>query len=438
LVRKHFFEKIDYQKTIYISEVKIMADEKEYVKIEDVDSAEKMKDFVDNTNLFIEKQKETIETQAKELEDAKAERARIITDLDGVIQINKKDWSKDESDEGDLYRFGMFLSALQHNDRKTLVELGASTVKNMNKNQPVVEKATSGVGSPLTGDGQGTATAQYLVPQIIYSPNIMRTMMLQSEIIPKFTHMPMTGRLVKIPAELTQSSFTHVTNEVTDKTESAPTYTYVDLTAETYAFWVAVTEEFMDDTMVDMAALIRSYAVEALQTLIEGQICNGSTGATGIMQESGCTDSVIDSSSIEDITWDDLHDMIALLTTGKKRAGAAFIMHPTIWDRLRMLQDGVGRYFFDLQQEIRRSAFGYPVYLTDNTPALTDDAASTAFVIFGNPKYALWGTLLGMEMRYFDQTYYTMLVDENFFRCRVRQAYDVGLPGNFVLLKTNA
>ncbi len=419
-----------------------MADKPKYEKIEDVDSAEKMKSFVDNTNLFIESQNETITAQALLLEESKAERGRIIKDLDGVIQINKKNWSKEKSPEGDLYRFAQYLMALQKNDTKTLSELGAKQLKIHGVDnivaKDIVLKAENELGSPLTGDGQGTATALYLVPQIIYSANILRTMMTASEIIPQLRAIPMAGRLIKYPTELTQSEFTHVTNEITDKTESAPTYSYLDLTAETYAFWVAVTDEFMQDTMVDIAALIRSYAIEALQNLIEGQVLNGSTGATGIMQESGCTDSVIDSPSIANITWDDLHDMIAKLTTDKQRRGASFIMHPTIWDRLRMQQDGVGHYFFDLQQSLSRRAFGYPVLLSDNIPALAADAVSTAFVIFGNLDYALWGIRTGMEMKYFDATFYAMRNDENFFRIRTRQAYDVGLPGNFVLLKTAA
>ena len=77
-----------------------------YEKIEDVDSAEKMKSFVDNTNLFIENQNQTIETQTKEIEEGKAERGRLAKDLDGIIQINKNKWQEPDPEKNADYQLG--------------------------------------------------------------------------------------------------------------------------------------------------------------------------------------------------------------------------------------------------------------------------------------------------------------------------------------------
>ena len=76
--------------------------------------------------------------------------------------------------------------------------------------------------------------------------------------------------------------------------------------------------------------------------------------------------------------------------------------------------------------------------LSDNVPELTDSAAATAFVGFGNFKYALWGIRMGLEFKYFDETMYAVQDDENFFRVRTRQAFVVGIPANFARLASAA
>jgi HK97 family phage major capsid protein len=408
--------------------------------------------FVDGTNAAIEQLKaaeaekqKAIDALAGENKELKAETTRLKNDLSGVIQINKINWEKSDSAEGADYRLGKYFAAFKLKDFKTMYNLGGRAVRSTeNKvidiwpkvSDRMVEKAD--LGTPLTGDASGT-DAQYLVPQTIYDASILRTLMVNSEIIPKLDKRNMSGRLHRIPKEVTAVSFTVVTDEVTGKTETNPTWTYVDLTAETYAFWVGVTDELLEDTFTDIGAQIRIQAVEALQNTIEGQILDGSgSPATGLLRHASVNYVNMGSTSIADVSWGDLNNCIAALTTQKKKVGACWMMHPTVWDVLITDQDAMGRYFWDPANAGPRTARGYPVLLSDNMPDTSDSAASKAFLAFGNPYYMLWGIRMGMEMKYFDQTMYAVTNDENFWRVRTRQAFNIGIAANFAVLRTAA
>lgn len=420
--------------------------------MDEIKTPEQLKAFVDVTNTSIEqlkvqeaeKQKQ-IETLANENKEQKAEITRLKNDLSGVIQINKINWEKNDSKEGWDYKLGKYFAAFKQRDINTMYRLGGRKVfADQNKVHDVwtkvadrvVEKAD--MGTPLTGDATGT-DAQYLVPQIIYDQAILKTLMVESDIIPRLSKRNMTGRLHRITVQGTQPTFTYVTNEVTDKTEANPTWTKVDLECETYAFWVGVTDELIEDTFADIGAQIREDAVEALQNTIEEQILDGSgSPATGVLRATSVNFVNMASTSIADVSWGDLNNCIAELTTKKKKAGACWMMHPTVWDVLITDQDAQGRYFWDPAGAGPLTARGYPVLLSDNMPSTSDSEASKAFIAFGNPKYLLWGVRMGLEMRYFDQTMYAVQDDENFWRVRTRQAFKVGIDANYAVLRTAA
>jgi HK97 family phage major capsid protein len=408
--------------------------------------------FVDGTNAAIEQLKaaevekqKAIDALASENKELKAETTRLKNDLSGVIQINKINWEKNDSAEGADYRLGKYFAAFKLKDFKTMYALGGRAVRSDdNKIHDIWTKVSDRIvsktdlGTPLTGDATGT-DAQYLVPQTIYDTSILRTLMVNSEIIPKLDKRNMSGRLHRIPKEVTPVSFTVVSTEISGKTEANPTWTYVDLECETYAFWVGVTDELMEDTFADIGAQIRIQSVEALQNTIEGQILDGSgSPATGVLRHASVNYVNMSSTSIADVSWGDLNNCIAALTTQKKKAGACWMMHPTVWDVLITDQDAMGRYFWDPANAGPRTARGYPVLLSDNMPDTSDSAASKAFLAFGNPYYMLWGIRMGMEMKYFDQTMYAVTNDENFWRVRTRQAFNIGIAANFAVLRTAA
>lgn len=419
-----------------------------------VDSAEKLQSWIDNADKLFAEQKQKIETleadkeeREKQLEELKAENMRMKEDFASSLNALQAAPSTEADKLRKLdYEIGKWWcnyrikSGLGGSD-KALRCMRNLKMDSLKADPAVISDGTqykADLGTPLTGDASGT-DAQYLVPQTVYETEILRTMMTQSEVIPRFRMKQMTGRLHRYPVESTQLSLTYVTNEVTDKTESNPTWTYVDLECETFATWIGVTDELMEDTFADIGAQIRVQAMEAYKNTVETQLLNGSGSPfTGILQNGSVNSLAMGSNSFNSVSWADCLNLIEQLTTSKQRQGAVFMMHPTIWDLLAQQQDGMGRYYFLPTQAVPRSISAYPVLLSDNMPSLSDSAADTAFIAFGDPRYTLYGIRMGLEFRYFDQTMYAVQDDENFWRVRTRIAGVVGIPGNYAVLKTSA
>jgi len=447
-----------------------MPDEiKKHVEITGDDGVEKLQAWVDNTETIItdmqakaEADEAAIKVKDEEIVTLKKE----VADIGDLVVINKGRYKGTEPEMEKNYQFGKWLGAIQHRDFKTLSGFGTKVLVT-NRNQPDMAKVMplseagkylnnlsaigmkadvhdgvkTDLGTPLTGDATGT-DAQYLVPQTMYETTILKTADAASEIIPKFTRKSMTGRLHRYPVQSTKAGFTFVTNEVTSKTEQNPTWTNVDVEAETYAFWVGVTDELMEDTFADIGGEIRQQGLDAWVITVETGMLNGTgstpTPITGILQDTGTNVLAMDSNSILNVDWDDLQALSAKLTTKGKRVGAGYMMHETVWDILANSKDADGRFYFNPSAAVPRSARGYPVWTSDNMPDTDDDASDTAFIAFGNPTYTILGIRMGMEFKYFTETMHAVQDDENFFRVRTRLGGAVGQPANYAVLKTKA
>ena len=396
----------------------------------DIDTAEKLNLFCNLT--------------ADEIKELKAQLTRVRNDLPGIIELAKYRGAGEGLTRAlALDQLGTYAKAVAHKDLETITRMGGQIVREDSsqkdvKTYPISEKAALGSYS-LVGDASGMGTTgQYLVPQTIYEALVLRTEFPGgSEIIPLCRNVNMTGRLLRYPAESQAFQFVHVTNESTDKTEKNVTFTYKDLTAETFAGWVGVTDELMEDTNIGIGQLIMQQAIEDLQiNVIEKQLLNSNAlPATGVIYEAGTVTYRMDDATFDSLEFDDLRLMVAALVTDKQRRGGAFIFHPTVWDLVLGSTDAMGRFFLDSIGK-PRMAWGYPILLSDAMPAASASSANTACAIFGNPRYLLHGTRIGLELKYYDQTMYAVQSDQNFFRVRTRQAFKCGIPANFVVAKT--
>ena len=199
-------------------------------KHEQIDNPEKLQAWAVNTDNKIDRLTEAVEKQ-----------------IDLTI-IKKGNWKDSGDIEAGLYKFGKFLEAIKNNDKAKLVEM--NTEKSyFDRQANMMRKAQ--LGTPGTGDSSGTDWA-YIVPAYIYDTVIVRFMNEESQLIPLCRRIPMQNRLHRIPTESTSLAWVHVTNEVTSKTESNPTFSYVDLECETFATWVSCTDEVIEDTIVDI------------------------------------------------------------------------------------------------------------------------------------------------------------------------------------------
>jgi len=409
-------------------------------KNEDIDNPDKLKKWIDNSEKMSAERDEKLAAKDVQIEELTQKVEKLTESVEkqaDLTIIKKHKWEDEDTKEGKDYRFGKMLYAIQNRDTKTLAQMGLEKVQSTGRDFKTYSLGKADLGTPLTGDASGTDW-QYAIPAYIYATDFLKVMDVSSEIIPQITKIPMSNRLIRYPTQgSTVFEFTYVTNEVTDKTEQKPTISYVDLECETFAGWVGVTDELMEDTFLDIGGILRTQAVEDLQYTIEEQALNGSGSPfTGALQNGSVVGSTIAGTTFGSVDWSDLLTAVEALTTKKQRVGASFVMHPTVWDILASKQDAVGRYYFDPQRAIPRSAWGYPVYLSDAMPSTS--AVSTAFILYGNLKHIYHGTRMGMEIKYFDATMYAVQDDENFFRIRTRFGDVTSLPTNFVAITTAA
>ena len=291
--------------------------------------------------------------------------------------------------------------------------------------------------TPLATD-ESTFFGSYLVP-VDTVADLMRIAADASAMMPRVTTMQVRGTTMYLPKTTDAFAFTLVTNERTAKTEETLTIGRTTLTTETFAFWIGITEEMDEDSLIGLGELIRTMGAEAWGTKFDTMCLEDST--YGAINTSGIGEVVMGSgsSTFGSILLSDLDNMIAKLTTKALRQGASFFMHPTIWDVLTNITDANGNYKIRRFSETAPLAVkGYPVVLTDGMPALADSAVSTSFIGFGNPRYIVNGNRVGFEFRVFDQMESTMKYDIIVLRCRLRQAFALWAPHAWVKLTSAA
>jgi len=378
--------------------------------------------------------------------DRLSEAVDKASDLQQHLMEDKYKRANELDDDELTAEFGRYLKAVVKGDEATIAKMGGARVRGTKHDRdfkvyPMGGLGKANLGEPLTGDDSDTTVGgQYLLPAYIYQQIVLRTEGGASMIIPAVRNVPMENRLLRYPTAGTEFAFTVVTNEATDKTEQNPTFSYVDLECETYAGFVGVSDELMDDTFINIGQLLRTEAAEALTfDVIEEQIlASDSAPSVGLLNNTSCASHVIDGITFDSLTWSDLRAAIASLTSAKQRRNASFVMHPTVWSALTDQQDGAGRYFWDPVVGPPLRAWSYPVLLSDAMPPVSETAVSTPFVLFGNMRNAIHGTRIGMELRYYDSTFYSVQSDENFFRIRTRQAFACGVPADIVRITTAA
>jgi len=325
---------------------------------------------------------------------------------------------------------GQVFKAVARGDHAEIRELG---VQRGSVDYDVKSPLGSG---ELTGDA---TTGSYLIPTE-YATEVLRLAEDQSELMAVVQRTGMTSRSKLFPKKLTGVSFTYVSSESTDKTESAPTFAQETLTARTYALWLSSSEEFLEDSVGEVGAYFAAIIGEAWATKFDNEFLVGSgTPVTGLLKDADTAKHTMTGTAFTDVTFDDLWDTISKLNTRAKRRGAKFILHPQIFDMLAKIKDAQGNYIYQRPYESRPGTLlGFPYLFSDEAPDLADSAKNTAFVALGNPLNLLWGQRLNLEIKFFPDTYYGMKSDQVFWRARVRAALNIALPENFAVLRTAA
>lgn len=416
------------------------------------------------------------EVAAKETRIAELERVnKLFEDRLKSIMVQVEQFTpvKEVSEEGKLYRLGAMVNHMFKAERggpkekaeaaKFLARIGAFPTQSVpgHDGKPTwsvresyiprlkaalrkqyggyVEKAALS-SDPLASDDSDDSDffGSYVVP-VDTAAELMRIAADASAMMSRVTHMPVRGITTYVPYTTDSFAFTRLTDQETANTEDTLTLARSTLTTRDYAFWIAITEDMDEDSLIALGALIRTMGGEAWGTQFDTLALSDTT--YGAMSTSGVNQIILGAgdTGFSSVEVDDLAGMPSQLNTQGKRNGAVYMAHTTVWDTLENEKDADGRYVLRMPSEMAPLRIrGYEVVRTDGMPDSADSAASTDFLLFGNPRRIIAGDRVGFEFRIYNQTESSMKYGQIFLRCRVRQAMATTLPTSFVKLTTAA
>ena len=192
------------------------------------------------------------------------------------------------------------------------------------------------------------------------------------------------GNERKIPA-LGSSVNVYWTNEKAKKTSTQPTFGLVTQTLKKLAAIVPFTEEILEDSAINLTALVAELFAEAVAKEEDIQFFTG-TGLpwTGVLNNGQVNVAYQAVAGVANLTADDLLGMIDATPSGAL-AGAKFYMNRTVLSVIRKLKGVDGQYIY------QNPGQGQPATIWDY-PVVTSDAFPTASAVSGAP-YVLFGNL---------------------------------------------
>jgi len=246
---------------------------------------------------------------------------------------------------------------------------------------------------------------------------------------------PMAGNVLHIPVQGTSVSLTYAAEEAASS-ESEPGSADVDITAGRFGLWGTISQELLDDAMIDMVSYITRDAVEALGQTIDDEVFNGtSTPFTGVLG-GGSTDVTFGASntatSYEDMVSRNFFDAIYGIASNKSR-GAKFYVPRGVMPYIMNLKYGASDS--PLMSMNPSTIAGYPFEIVEAIGGT--DATSTDFITFGNLQHyalAVRSMSQAIEVNPYGATQFKQY--QVLFRFYVRMAGSPIFAANFVNMKT--
>lgn len=269
--------------------------------------------------------------------------------------------------------------------------------------------------------------------------------------------LPMGSDTLNVP-RLASSVTVTVPGENVAGTESDPVWANVQLLAKTVVGLTVSSNELLADANISVVELLAELFAEALAGFEDEQGLTG-TGSpfTGILGDAGVSVQTMaaTNTAFTDVTLDDLRDQISLLKPLALN-GASFTMHREIWSIVQKLKDADSAYHISAANPVLLpgslggapggvvvgSIWGYPVWLSEKMPKLSDSAISTKFIAFGNYNHLWFGDRQQMTLDISNSATVgankTFEQNQSAVRVTERIAIAVGLPDGFSVLRTAA
>lgn len=245
---------------------------------------------------------------------------------------------------------------------------------------------------------------------------------------------PMTSDTLGVPRVDSEAEF----NSIDEKGNyAALNYQFgnTTLNAAKYGGMVKPTEEFIADANVDvlnMLFMLFGRAQARTEDNLFFSAILADANVTSLAMGSGDT-------SFEDAVLDDFLDMQDQLDDGADE-DAVYVTHKQIKNLLRKIKvdtSNDNRYVWGSPEGNQpRTLWDSPYYTNGKMPSLADDAADTAFAIYGNLANYMLGDRKQMTMKILDQLYAANGMVG--VRVDTRIAAGGAIPSDIVVLKTAA
>lgn len=245
--------------------------------------------------------------------------------------------------------------------------------------------------TPLTTTDVGA-----LVPTE-YLATVVEFATAQSQILPKLWRIPMSALTMRVPTlvQAAGSYFGGITlyhpDEAATKTETKPAFDYLSFTAKKLVGIIALTDELIMDSSINIINYITGLFVRAFQYQIEYEVING-TGTTGqmlgILNDPNIN--LVPRQTVGTVKYEDLINLESALD--ENFTNLTFLTRRATVNTIRKQKDSVGQPVYHdglttfFGGAMPPQLLGYPVIKTRNCPAL----GSQGDLILGDLGYYIW------------------------------------------------
>lgn len=177
------------------------------------------------------------------------------------------------------------------------------------------------------------------------------------------------------------------TGEGAKKRSTQPSFALVTQTLKKLAAIVPMTEEILEDSLINLNQLLGQLFAEAIAKEEDIQFFTG-TGSpwTGLLNNGQLNQVAQASGDATQLTADDLLDMIDATPTGALN-GAKFYFHRSVLSVIRKIKTVDGVYIFQQPNgTLPGSIWNYPYETSDAFPAVGDVGTGDPYILFGNLK----------------------------------------------------
>ncbi len=282
----------------------------------------------------------------------------------------------------------------------------------------------------------------YLVPEEFYA-EVLR-------LIPQFglarrlcRAMPMTTEIMRVPKQTSSVSVTWP-GEAAAGTAVSPVLGQVVLTAKKAVGLAALSNELLADSGVPVIQYLQTIFAEQFGLEEDNQWFNG-TGSpfVGLLNVSGTNVKIMATgdTTFAKVTIDYLIQAMDQVVQ-EADADTVFLFHKNIMNQLRQQKVGTTYALMPASQGMPGTIVGVPWYTSKKLPGTAQSAISTNFVIYGNPRFTLFGDRGQMTVAVGTEG---LVGSDNLFqqdmralRITERIAINVALPEAYGILQTAA